>query len=270
MVRAPSTAEFQSAGPNRGIQPYNRGANGFDRGQSPDRSAQQLARPAQQFNRPEQSFGHPVQQYNRPMQSPVRPQESLVRPAQPFNRAEPFSGAYGEQRGETFNRGYGAPGNGYPRPESPGQEAYNRTAPSYARPQPYAGAQSNGRSPYAYGYANRPAQPFAEQRPGTTYGPTYGRALTRLTAHRSRLRHAPLLRPSHAATADSRLRPRIARWPRKFIGQASAEAALQKASPGEAPEASGGGGSHFGGAGGHFSAPKGGGHSSGGGGKHHR
>ena len=233
---------FQSArlsNNDRGSQPYNRGVNGFDRGQLSDRSAQSLSRPAQQFN--------------RPMQSPVRPPESLARPEQQFNRAQPSTGAYGSQRGETFNRGYGAPGNSYMRPESPSQEAYNRVPPSYARPQPYAGAQAYGRSPYESGYANRPAQPFAT-RPGTAFGGQSYRV------------------PQQAAP-----RAFAQAQPRGFqpFGRVNPSSGF---SGGRAPRGfSGGSARSFGsGGGGHFSAPKashssgGGGHSGGGGGHHGR
>lgn len=218
---------------DRGAQAWNRSGNSYDRGQSfnrAERPGQSFNRPDQQFNRPEQSYGRPAEEYNRPLQPPIRPQESLIRPSNPFNRATPYSGTYGYQRS-------------YTRPEAPQQEAFNRVAPNFSRPQPYAGAQAYGRSPYAFGYANRPAQTFTE-RPGTTYGrspyQTYRApqaAAPRAFAQTQPRSFSPFSRGSE---------------PRSYGGSFSSHAPRS-----------------FGGGGGHFSAPRashsgGGGHSSGG------
>ena len=244
---------------DRGTQAYGRAGNGFDRGQSFDRAeqpGQSFNRPDQQFNRPEQSYDRPAQQYNRPLQSPVRPQESFVRPAQPFNRfgqSSPLANGY--QRGENFDRGYSSPGNSYTRPTMPSEQAYNRTPPSYARPQPYAGnSQGYARSPYANSYSGRPAQAFA-QRPGISYGSPY-----------QSFRAPQQAAPRAYAQAQPRSFSPYSRGgePRNYSGGFGG---------GRAPRSfSGGSPRSFGGGGGHFSAPRashsggGGGHSSGGGG----
>jgi len=230
---------------NREAQAFNRPGSANDRGQSLarpgqqfdrlDHPAQQLNRPAEQFNHPEESLSRPAQQFNRPMQSPIRSPEALARPAQSFDRTQPF-GAYGNPRG-------------YTHAEAPSQEAYNRVPPSYARPyagpQSYAGAEAYGRSPYANGYANRPAQPFAA-RPGTTYG---GSPYQAYRAPQAAAPRAFAQAPSRGYTPFSH-----GSEPKNYGGNFSGS---------RAPKS-------FGGGGGHYSAPKAPRSNGGGGGKHRR